>query len=80
MNEERQNELIERIDTSIPTQKTIGNLYAKVLELQVKVNEIIDALNILTLPDEDTMDDGEEAVFISAAEVESNTKQKTKKR
>ena len=61
---------IEKIDTTRPMKRNAFDLYDRVLELQEKMNEIIDVLNLIMMPDEDTVEEGEETSFLGASDIE----------
>lgn len=73
--------MISKIDTSKPLRKSTIDLYSAVVELQTKVNEIIDALNVYMLPDDEDADsdddDDEEPTVVSPSQVNLGS---TKKR
>jgi len=71
-------EKIEKIDTAQPMKISTIGLCEKVLELQEKLNEVIDMLNIMAMPDEDEVDDPDDIVLLSASETEISAKQKKK--
>ena len=57
-------ELIERIDTSKPIRHNTRDIVAAIIEIQVKLNEIIDVVNLSLIPEEPFDDDEDEAPTI----------------
>lgn len=53
-------ELIERIDTSKPIRHNTRDIVAAIIEIQVKLNEIIDVVNLSLTPEEPFDDDEDE--------------------
>lgn len=51
---------IEPIDTTETFARTPSVLYQKIVELQLKVNELIEIVNVLTLPDDPDVEDDED--------------------
>lgn len=53
-------ELIEKIDTSKIIRPNTKDIVAELINLQVKVNEVIDYINMYIMPDEPFDDDDED--------------------
>ena len=53
-------ELIEKIDTSKPIRHNTRDIVAAIIEIQVKLNEIIDVVNLSLTPEEPFDDDEDE--------------------
>lgn len=51
---------IEKIDTTRPIPTVPRDMIRYIIELQEKMNEVIDVINILTLPVDQTIDEDEE--------------------
>lgn len=62
MNFDEMDGKITKIDTSKPLRRSTIDLYEAVVELQTKLNELIDVVNIMTTPDDedDDIDDEED--------------------
>ena len=73
------NEEIEKIDTTKPIRMSSRDLHHEILVLQQKVNELIDVVNYMMMPDEDTYDDDEEAVVIKPGDINIQSEKKPKK-
>ena len=57
-------ELIEKIDTSKPIRHNTRDIVAAIIEIQVKLNEIIDVVNLSLTPEEPFDDDEDEGPTI----------------
>ena len=68
-------ELIERIDTSKPIRHNTRDIAAAIIEIQVKLNEIIDVVNLSLIPEEPFDDDeDEEPTIVSNLTLRSKNK------
>ena len=70
-------ELIERIDTSKPIRHNTRDIVAAIIEIQVKLNEIIDVVNLSLIPEEPFDDDeDEEPPIVSPSNLTLGSKNK----
>ena len=70
-------ELIERIDTSKPIRNNTRDIVAAIIEIQVKLNEIIDVVNLSLTPEEPFDDDeDEEPTIVSPSNLTLGSKNK----
>ena len=70
-------ELIEKIDTSKPIRHNTRDIVAAIIEIQVKLNEIIDVVNLSLTPEEPFDDDeDEEPTIISPSNLTLGSKNK----
>ena len=70
-------ELIERIDTSKPIRHNTRDIVAAIIEIQVKLNEIIDVVNLSLTPEEPFDDDeDEEPTIVSSSNLTLGSKNK----
>lgn len=70
-------ELIERIDTSKPIRHNTRDIVAAIIEIQVKLNEIIDVVNLSLAPEEPFDDDeDEEPTIVSPSNLTLGSKNK----
>ena len=70
-------ELIERIDTSKPIRHNTRDIVAAIIEIQVKLNEIIDVVNLSLTPEEPFDDDeDEEPTIVSPSNLTLESKNK----
>lgn len=70
-------ELIEKIDTSKPLRHNTRDIVAAIIEIQVKLNEIIDAVNLSLTPEEPFDDDeDEEPTIVSPSNLTLGSKNK----
>ena len=70
-------ELIERIDTSKPIRHNTRDIVAAIIEIQVKLNEIIDVVNLSLTPEEPYDDDeDEEPTIVSPSNLTLGSKNK----
>lgn len=70
-------ELIERIDTSKPIRHNTRDIVAAIIEIQVKLNEIIDVVNLSLTPEEPFDDDeDEEPTIVSPSNLTLGSKNK----
>ena len=70
-------ELIERIDTSKPIRHNTRDIVAAIIEIQVKLNEIIDVVNLSLIPEEPFDDDeDEEPTIVSPSNLTLGSKNK----
>lgn len=74
---DEKNELIEKIDTSKLIRPNTRDLVAALVELQVKMNEIIEVVNLTLMPDDSFDDeDDEEPTVISPSNLTLGQKNK----
>ena len=70
-------ELIEKIDTSKPIRHNTRDIVAAIIEIQVKLNEIIDVVNLSLIPEEPFDDDeDEEPTIVSPSNLTLGSKNK----
>jgi len=70
-------ELIEKIDTSKPIRHNTRDIVAAIIEIQVKLNEIIDVVNLSLAPEEPFDDDeDEEPTIVSPSNLTLGSKNK----
>lgn len=70
-------ELIEKIDTSKPIRHNTRDIVAAIIEIQVKLNEIIDVVNLSLTPEEPFDDDeDEEPTIVSPSNLTLGSKNK----
>ena len=70
-------ELIERIDTSKPIRHNTRDIVAAIIEIQFKLNEIIDVVNLSLTPEEPFDDDeDEEPTIVSPSNLKLGSKNK----
>ena len=70
-------ELIEKIDTSKPIRHNTRDIVAAIIEIQVKLNEIIDVVNLSLTPEEPFDDDeDEEPTIVSSSNLTLGSKNK----
>lgn len=70
-------ELIEKIDTSKPIRHNTRDIVAAIIEIQVKLNEIIDVVNLSLTPEEPFDDDeDEEPTIVSPSNLTLGAKNK----
>lgn len=70
-------ELIEKIDTSKPLRHNTRDIVAAIIEIQVKLNEIIDVVNLSLTPEEPFDDDeDEEPTIVSPSNLTLGSKNK----
>ena len=70
-------ELIEKIDTSKPIRHNTRDIAAAIIEIQVKLNEIIDVVNLSLTPEEPFDDDeDEEPTIVSPSNLTLGSKNK----
>lgn len=70
-------EFIERIDTSKPIRHNTRDIVAAIIEIQVKLNEIIDVVNLSLTPEEPFDDDeDEEPTIVSPSNLTLGSKNK----
>ena len=70
-------ESIERIDTSKPIRHNTRDIVAAIIEIQVKLNEIIDVVNLSLTPEEPFDDDeDEEPTIVSPSNLTLGSKNK----
>ena len=70
-------EFIERIDTSKPIRHNTMSIVAAIIEIQVKLNEIIDVVNLSLTPEEPFDDDeDEEPTIVSPSNLTLGSKNK----
>ena len=70
-------ELLERIDTSKPIRHNTRDIVAAIIEIQVKLNEIIDVVNLSLTPEEPFDDDeDEEPTIVSPSNLTLGSKNK----
>ena len=70
-------ELIERIDTSKPIRHNTRDIVAAIIEIQFKLNEIIDVVNLSLTPEEPFDDDeDEEPTIVSPSNLTLGSKNK----
>ena len=70
-------ELIEKIDTSKPIRHNTRDIVAAIIEIQVKLNEIIDVVNLSLTPEEPFDDDeDEEPTIVSPSNLTLESKNK----
>ena len=68
-------ELIEKIDTSKPISHNTRDIVAAIIEIQVKLNEIIDVVNLSLTPEEPFDDDeDEEPTIVSPSNLTTRIK------
>lgn len=74
---DERSDLIEKIDTSKIIRPNTKDIVAALIELQVKMNEIIDVVNIYLMPDEPLDDDEEdEPTVVSPSNITLGLKNK----
>lgn len=70
-------ELIEKIDTSKPIRPNTRDIVTAIIEIQVKLNEIIDVVNLSLTPEEPFDDDeDEEPTVVSPSNLTLGSKNK----
>lgn len=75
--DENNDELIEKIDTSKPIKPNTRDIVTAIIEIQVKINEIIDVVNLSLMPEEPFDDDeDEEPTVVSSSNLTLGSKNK----
>jgi hypothetical protein len=70
---------IDKIDTTKILRKNVMDLQEAVVELQVKMNEIIDSINTMMMPDDDFDEEEEdEQVVVKPSQIDLGSGRKTR--
>lgn len=72
------NLFIKKIDTSKPIFLNNQSMASALVEIQCKLNEVIDVLNILTMEEEETNDTDEDDIMLLNSSNLKNTNKKDK--